>query len=866
MAISSTTNSSTSLAGGTNIDVNGLVSKLMTIEQRPLTVLNNRQATVQSKISAVGQVKSSLAAFQTALQGLSSATKFQANTATSSDTSTFTASASSSAIAASHTIDVANLAQSQRLATAGQASTSTAIGNGTLTFDFGTISGGTFNASTGKYGGTILSNATVANGTFAATAGIALGPAQTSFTPDATSAGTIPAGTFTVNGVSVGAISLLGVDSSTNIAAALDAAYVASGGAAGTFTAVPGGAVTKAAGATVTFGMSGTAADAATSAANQATLAFQTGLIGAQLGTQAYSNATVTVASTAGLAAGVSISGGGFPAGTTIASITDATHFTTTAAGTNATGVSLNATTATNTTTFTPNTTTSKTVTIDPTNNTLQGIRDAINTANIGVTASIVNDGSASPYRLVLSSNTLGAANSMKITVAGDAALSSLLSNDPTGTQNLSEMVTAKNAAIVVDGISVSKASNTISDVIPGVTLNLLKPTTSTATVSVSQDTATVQTSIQSFVKTYNDLSTTIKNLTAYNATTKQAAILQGDSAIRSLKSQIDKMLSNSVATAAGSLTSLSQIGVSRQTDGTLAIDSTKLSDALSAKFSDVAGLFSAYGKTSDSLVTFKTASTSTVPGNYAVDVTTLATQGNAIGNVNLNAGSTTIAAGTSISATVDGTNATVSLTAGTYTASALATMIQSAINGTSAFSTTGRTVVASIDNSGFLNLYSNNYGTSSNVSLTDSTGTLVAAFMGTGGSTAGVNVAGTINGLAATGSGQTLISSSGNSAGLQVQVAGGALGPRGTVNFSQGYAYKLNEFANSTLGANGLITSHLDSLNSSVTSNQKQVDSLNARLTTIEARLRRQYSALDTMLGKMNTTSTYLSQQLAKM
>ncbi len=862
MAVSSTTSATT----GTNIDVNGLVSQLMSIEQKPLTALNNKEASYQSKISAFGQVKSAFSAFQTALQGLSSSSKFQANSATSSDTSVFTASALGSASVGSHSISVTNLAQNQRLAAAGIASTTTAIGNGTLTFDFGTISGGTFNATTGKYGATALTNATVANGTVAATAATAIGPAQTSFTPDATSSGTIPAGTLTINGVSVGAITLFGVDSATNIAAAFDAAYVASGGAAGTFTATPGGPVTKAAGATVTFGISGTAADAATATTNQSTLIFQTGLSTAQLGTQAHSNATVTVASTSGLTVGDAISGGGFPAGTTIASITDATHFLTTAPGTNGTGVTINATTASSVTTFTPNTTGSKTVTIDATNNSLQGIRDAINAAQIGVTASIVNDGSSTPYRLVLNSDALGANNSMKISVAGDAALSSLLGNDPAGTQNMSEIVTAKNAALVVDGVSVSKASNSINDVVQGVTLTLLKPTTSPATLTVARDTATVQTSVEGFVKAYNDLNKVITDLTAYNPTTKKAAALQGDSAVRSLKSQIDGMLSAAVSTSAGSLTTLSQIGVGKQTNGSLAIDSTKLTNALNTQFSDIAGLFAAVGKSTDSLVTFKSAPSSTLPGNYAVNVTTIATQGQSTGSVNLNLGSTTIASGTSITATVDGTSAAVALTAGTYTAAQLATMIQSAINGTSAFSSLGKSVIAAIDLNGSLNVTSNLYGSTSSASLADASGTLVSTYMGAPTNTTGVDVAGTINGLAATGSGQTLVSSTGSSTGLQVQILGGATGARGTVNYSQGYAFKLNDFANTALGSTGLLTGRVDGLNSSVKDLAKQRDAINARLVTIEARYRRQYTKLDAMLSSMNSTSTYLTQQLAKM
>jgi len=111
-----------------------------------------------------------------------------------------------------------------------------------------------------------------------------------------------------------------------------------------------------------------------------------------------------------------------------------------------------------------------KSVTIDSTNNTLTGIRDAVNNANIGVNATIVNDGGTTPYRLAFSSASSGISNSMSISVTGDAAIGSLLSNDPTGTQNLAQTMEAKNANLKVNGVAITKSSNTVTDAIQGVT------------------------------------------------------------------------------------------------------------------------------------------------------------------------------------------------------------------------------------------------------------------------------------------------------------------------------------------------------------------------------------------------------------
>jgi len=130
-------------------------------------------------------------------------------------------------------------------------------------------------------------------------------------------------------------------------------------------------------------------------------------------------------------------------------------------------------------------TTPTRTVSIGSGQQTLSGIRDAVNTANIGVTATIVNDGSVAGNRLVFTSNTSGAANSLKVTVADsdtndvDASGLSQLAYDPAAAvgngRNLTQKVVAQNALLSIDGIAVSKASNIVSDAIQGVTLNLLK-------------------------------------------------------------------------------------------------------------------------------------------------------------------------------------------------------------------------------------------------------------------------------------------------------------------------------------------------------------------------------------------------------
>ncbi len=505
-----------------------------------------------------------------------------------------------------------------------------------------------------------------------------------------------------------------------------------------------------------------------------------------------------------------------------------------------------------------------KTVSISAANSSLSDIRDAINAADIGVTATIVNDGSATPYRLVLTSDTPGVASSMKISVSGDAAIDTLLANDPEGTQNLSENVTAKNAALKVDGLTVSKASNTITDVVPGVTLNLLTTTAADTpiTLTTTRDTSAVETSAQSFVDAYNALAKNLKGLTYYDATTKQAGALQGDITARGIDAAVRSTLSTVLA-GAGGYTTLSDLGIGFEKDGTLSLDTDKLQTAIDNNSADIAAVFAQTGRATDGLITYTSGTTDTTPGSYAVSISQLATHGDSVGS------------GAVSSLTIDGTNdtlevtlngiaATVTLDHSTYpTAAALAQEVQSAINSITAFATAGSSVTASASGGSVITITSSKYGSSSTVSVTGGNG--LANLLGTPTETAGLNVAGTIGGTPATGSGQYLTGSTGTDAsGLKLLVSGGATGARGTAYYSNGYAYQLSEVASRYIGTDGLIANRTDGISSSIEDIDKQRDALNIRLAAIEERYRAQFTALDTLMSSLRNTSTFLTQQLA--
>jgi len=646
---------------GSGLDINSIVTQLMTLERRPIMLLDQKEAGLQAKLTAFGSVKGALSNLQTAVSTLATTAKFTANTATSADLTVLTASASSVADAGTYTIDVTTLAKAHSVAsdTAFTNTTST-LGSGTLTIQFGSYSGGLFTPNPDKG---------------------------------------------------------------------------------------------------------------------------------------------------------------------------------------------------------------SKSITIDPTQNTLAAVRDKINAAGAGVSANIVNDGSG--FRLVITSKDSGTANTLRITTVDDdlnntdnAGLSQINYDVSTGgSSNTTQTVAATNAVFAINGLAITKSSNTVTDAIHGVTLNLLKPASST-TLTVARDSAGIQTAVQAFVKGYNDARKALTDLSSYNATTKQAAQLQGDSTVRSLQAAMRDILNGALSTSGGGFSTLSDIGISFQKDGTLALNTVKLQAAIADQTKDISTLFASVGKPADSLISFAASTANTKPGSYAVNITQLATQGTAVGSAPT---ATTITAGVNdtLTFTVDGNAATVTLAANIYTAATLAAEIQSKMNGASELTAAGSSVAVT-QSGGVLTATSARYGGSSSVLING--GSAATDLFGTVSSTTGLNIAGTLDGALANGAGQTLTASGGNADGLAITVEGGITGNRGNVSFAKGYAYQMNSLLTSVLASDGLVNTRTSGINSSITAIGKQREALNHRMVQIETRYRAQFTALDVAVSNMNQTSAYLTQQLANL
>ncbi|MBI3143688.1 MAG: flagellar filament capping protein FliD [Pseudogulbenkiania sp.] len=667
---------------GSGLQVDDLVSKLMSVESQPLQQLAVKEATYLGKVSALGQVKSAVSSFQTATKALQDSSRFVAIKASSANNDVATISAGSTAAVANYSLHVDDLAQSQKLASAAVSSSKSAIGSGTLRIYFGTDNG---------------------------------------------------AGGFALNS------------------------------------------------------------------------------------DKPYKDVTIKTGAT------------------------------------------------------------------------LEDIRDAVNAAQIGVAASIVNDGSG--YKLVYSSNDTGTKNALKV-ATNDASLSSLTNADKLYTDaafsvtsatistNLSVVQSAKDAKFTLDGIAITKSSNTVTDVVDGLTITLKKKqetTDAAISLAVSKDSSGIKKTIEEFVKAFNDLNKTLTDVSSFDSAEpksgeqRQAAALNGESVIRSVKTQIRSVF-NSVQDVGGAFKLPADVGISFNTDGTMKLDSSKLQKAIDSNPQDIVKLFGSVGSPTDSQVSFVSATGKTASGTYALAVSSL--QNGVLAGAAAVPSSLTVSSSQSFQVKINGTSSgTLTLAAATYTPASLATALQTAINADSALTTAGAKVSVTVDSaSGKLVLTSQKTGTDSTVEVLsglDAVGTpAVNLFNNGAGVTGSANISGTIGGYAASGSGNTLTGAIGTPVeGLALSVSGGATGDRGEVVFAKGFAFALDGVLNQLLDSkSGPIAARTDGLNASVKSIGQQRDVLNRRLEDTEARYRKQFNALDSMVSQWTNLGSYLTQQLASL
>ncbi|MBI5590625.1 MAG: flagellar filament capping protein FliD [Deltaproteobacteria bacterium] len=240
---------------------------------------------------------------------------------------------------------------------------------------------------------------------------------------------------------------------------------------------------------------------------------------------------------------------------------------------------------------------------------TISDIATAINKADTGIYASVINDGTKS--YLTLTGKQTGSANVIKLTVTEDGTDTanlpvgvpsadedttglSRLVYDAGGAKNLTQLQGAANADISVDGVThISRASNTISDVINGVTLKLKEADTSkTVTVEVERSDDLLTTRLNAFLDAYNGLMNSLDSLQSYDKETKETGTLFGDSTTRRIQSEVRNLFTNSVSGLSADSDTLTELGVSTNDDGDLELDSTVFSAKLKDNFDNVVKFF----------------------------------------------------------------------------------------------------------------------------------------------------------------------------------------------------------------------------------------------------------------------------------
>ncbi len=264
-------------------------------------------------------------------------------------------------------------------------------------------------------------------------------------------------------------------------------------------------------------------------------------------------------------------------------------------------------------------------------NDTLAGIENAINGAGAGVSASIVYDGTG--YRLSVTGNQTGAANSFTLSTTG-SALTGL--SYTSGAYNMTENQAAQDATATVNGIAITSASNSFSGAIQGVSFSV--SATGSTSIDVSQSTSAAQSAISTFVSAFNAASTAIQKATAYtpavvssgqsgtgSSSSGTAGPLLGNPVINSIENQMLSLISTETAIGpAGSSDNIGfgNIGITLTSSGTISVDSSTLSGALSQNYNQVLGLFGGMGGSSNPDVQYSGSTPNTSNGVYTVDVT----------------------------------------------------------------------------------------------------------------------------------------------------------------------------------------------------------------------------------------------------
>jgi flagellar hook-associated protein 2 len=747
-----------SLGIGSGLLTAELVDDIIATEREPTeNRLNAEQEFVEAKISAYGEVRSSVSAFSGTLQALSLPSTFEASTASSTNEDSVTASASSVAVEGNYIVEVNALAQSHSVASGSYQTLDETVGTGSLVFQFGTIAyDDSDNYESFTVNADSSTKAVAINSTNNTLAGIRDAVNAADFGVQASIVDDGSGFRLLFSSVDQGAKNALEIVATgdegiralnyNRSSETTDLNAVIESGS----TDISAGAGLDSADKIFQLRFNGTplnvtvATDAAIDTAAEVVVAVQAAL-DVQLLANGFAAGDLSVSNDSNTLRFESVATG-FE--TTLQAVSDGAAVVFTAATAISDGFDFAANNASFTIAIDGNP--AQSILLDTATASRADTVNAINTAlsGAGLGAEVfasLNDS----YELVFTGVGVGADKTIAfagIDSAGTAASAELgLTADSvmgldgfglntaqglvTGSARLIETIKAQDARLSVNGLSVTRDSNVVVGVISGTTLNLRAVSTGPITLSVEKDSEGIVENIQEFVDAYNELKTLSDDLTAFDASAGengQGSLLIGDSTLRAVTTGINSLLRSAVSGLTGSIRSLSEVGIS--TDQTNRFQLTFNRVTFQAKFDEspnaIKGLFANAGATTDSQIDYVSSNNQTVPDSYSIEIDALASVGTYAGVAAspLSAGNIVIDDDNDgFSMELNGIAADILLTQGTYsTAADLAQQIQLQINSDSTYKT-GNHSVSVIYNSSTnsFDLESNVYGSNSNIKFT---------------------------------------------------------------------------------------------------------------------------------------------------
>lgn len=424
----------------------------------------------------------------------------------------------------------------------------------------------------------------------------------------------------------------------------------------------------------------------------------------------------------------------------------------------------------------------------------------------------------------------------------------------------------AQDAVMQVGNLTFTKATNTVTDAIQGVTLNLLKAASSeTINVTVSSDSSSIKTKVKDFISGYNTAMKYLQGQLSFDPKGSSAKPLLGDTTALMIQRRLQDMITSVVPGSSTDINSLSKVGVSTdKTSGQLTLDESKFDAAIAKSLRDVTRLFVGLGVPSNSLVTYASKTSDTQPGTYAVEVTQVPTKATITGSNTVPAGGITADETITVSLYSNATSSgdTPIAASATFTAGSKINDIVNGLN--SAFATKGIAASAS-NNSGTLQITATNYGDDyklvafSTVAATNQSGLGTTAL-----TSQGVDVAGRINGHKATGAGEALTAGGGLESGLVVTAPVTTVGSYGTITVSAGVSDRIASLLDVVTRTNGPIQARVDGLSDSIAQIDKDIARKTAAINDDVQRMRDQFNRLETLLGQFQTQNQLVNNSLS--